>query len=352
MAERNMKVIAQGGVITLDIYLYEYVGGPLKDSDTIPTYVIRDPDGVQVYSGTATRVSLGYYTATYAVDGDAVISSLWKITWTAHINGALVADAEEYFRVVEAGSVYFGNSVMIETEWLNQIKKKLAYPVIPETLLLMDEDLKNLIVKEALHTYFFKFPKTIEEETSINGETVINFPSDLVYGCLDVRVVGKGWKGGSTGSFWDLVAYQSMGYNTTRYGMYGKTGYNPNFLKQTRVLNRMATDTILNEGTFKYRVNQDERKLYAMSTISAKLNITWALYSNDFNDVRPQFKWDVIKIAQALYMTYLADTASIVVDSTAEITIDTASLREQADKIMEAINTKWMDYSDIIIIRD
>ena len=42
--------------------------------------------------------------------------------------------------------------------------------------------------------------------------------------------------------------------------------------------------------------------------MNATLNVTWAKRSLDFNNVKFQFKWDVIKLCQAYLMQHVADT--------------------------------------------
>ena len=111
MASRNQTSVAQNQNLVLDVYAYSYSGGPLVDADSTPTYVIKDPNGTTMYSGTATRYAVGYYKATYAVPAGAQVSNSWSIVWTIYINGALVSGASESFIVVSAGSVSFDSEI-------------------------------------------------------------------------------------------------------------------------------------------------------------------------------------------------------------------------------------------------
>jgi len=349
---RNMDYTTQGGTITLDAYFYDFSGGILQDPDTTPTYIIKDPGGIIMASGEGTKISTGYYTASYTTSKDAEISDYWKIEWNATINGSVVEDAWEYFRVVTAGSIYMG-TVIIDTDTINLIKKRIAYPAADE-IILSDEEIKTYIVRQALDDYFVKFPLRSEATYSINGEIVLDFPDTITFGVLDVRIVGKGYTSITAGSFWDLVSYQSVGgVSMSRSAMYGSRirGYNPNSLRQMRFMNQLANDTLVNQGTYKYRIDIENRKLYAYSSMNATLNVIWAKRSLDFNNVKFQHKWDVIKLAQGYLMQHIADIAGIVSDSAQEISINVDMLKEEAKEQIQSIKEKWMEYPDVVLLR-
>lgn len=349
---RNMDYTVQGGTITLDAYFYDFSGGILTDPDTPPTYTIYDPHDVVMATGTGIRISTGYYTASYTTSSTAEISDFWKIVWSATVNGSPVEDAWEYWRVVSSGSIYFG-SVICDEETINLIKKRIAYPSADQ-IILDNEEIKTYIVRQALDEYFTKFPLKSDSIYSINQEAVIDFPDSNTFGAIDVRIVGKGYTSITSGSFWDLVAYQSIGgINLNRSGMYGTKmrGYNPNSLRQMRFMNQMVNDTLVNQGTYKYRIDLENRKLYAFSSMNATLNVTWAKRSLDFSNVKFQHKWDVIKLAQGYLMQHVADTVGMINDSAQEVTINVDMLKEEAKEQIQSIKEKWMEYSDVVILR-
>lgn len=244
-------------------------------------------------------------------------------------------------------------AVTISEDNLKLIKTRLAYPSA-DKILLTDAELKAYVIKHALDDYFVKFPKISEAVYTITNESEIDFPDSNTFGVLDVRIVGKGYTSVSGGSFWDLVLLQCMGitepYNSSMYGSKIR-GYNPSGLRQTRYMNQMVNDSTTNLATYKYRVNQNERKLYAYSSLSATLNVTWALWSEDFSDVHFQFKWDIIKLCQAYYMQYIADSSGLISDSTQEVTIDVERLSENSKQILEEIRDKWNEYPSALILR-
>jgi hypothetical protein len=351
---QNMIVKAQGETATFNTYFYDYSGIILTDPDSTPTYIIKDPDSTVVSSGSGERISVGYYVASYDIPNNAYISSNWKIEWTATVSAIPVPDTYEFFTVVAANSNLLFNEIIISDQWLNQIKKRLGYPSV-STIVLSDDDIKELIVKQALYEYFIRFPMIEEESHSIGmgSELIIDFPDINTFGCLDVRIVGKGYQSTYGGSFWDLVMYQSFGVTATTRNQYGANvkGYNPNALRQSRYAVRAATETAINQGTFKYRINQDLRKLYVYSTITSIVNIQWAKFSNNFSDVKFQFIWDVIKLCQGYFKLHMADTFSLISDSTAEVTVDVGLLKEEGNDLIKEIQEKWQAYVQPIILR-
>jgi len=72
---QNLEKGVQGGTIVFDASFREYAGGPLIDTDALPTVTIKRPDTTTEISGSATKVSIGYYTYTFNVPLTAQISA-------------------------------------------------------------------------------------------------------------------------------------------------------------------------------------------------------------------------------------------------------------------------------------
>ena len=117
MPAKNQTTVTPGNTITLDIYLRSYYNSPLVNADTVPTFKIYDPDGIELYSGIASHISTGVYEASYTTSLTAKISDYYKIVWTAIISGITVPGTWEYFRVIPATSEYDG--ITISSSWLN-----------------------------------------------------------------------------------------------------------------------------------------------------------------------------------------------------------------------------------------
>ena len=354
MASRNQTSVAQNQNLVLDVYAYSYSGGPLVDADSTPTYVIKDPNGTTMYSGAATRYSVGYYKATYAVPAGAQVSNSWSIVWTIYINGALVSGASESFIVVSAGSVSFDSEIIIDDKWMNQIKKVVTFPFSSKEILLTDEQIKEYCVWPALEMYFNKFPKRYIQElgVSVNSESAIPFPTDTTYGVIDARVVGKGMLLGNAASFWDTAAFTNLMGRTNRgSGMYGSLGYSPNGLKQSVLNQRWEVGSLSNMMTTTIRVEEDERILYVSCSASGKLDVTWALRSDDFDDVKQVYKWDVVSLAQSYYLSAIADSAGMIQNNMLEISINIDGLKAKAQDLLEKVTAKFQAIPDIVVVR-
>src|SRR5210317_2417102 len=102
MAVKNQETGVRGQSITFDVYFYNSDGGSLTAPDATPTYVIYDPNGTAVVSGSGTLVSTGHYTASWTISGTAEISSSWYITWDASIDNVAVTGNTEYFSVTSS----------------------------------------------------------------------------------------------------------------------------------------------------------------------------------------------------------------------------------------------------------
>lgn len=356
---KNLEVVSQGGNITLDMTLREFVGGPLVNADSTPQYKILDPDGTTVITGTGTLVSVGVYEATYAVTTTAMVSDRWQIVWTLYVKGALVSDSE-YFQVLPAGSIDFGNNIIISDQWFNLIKKHLGYPAIDCTPLLDDTQIKELCLFPALQEYFIKFPKIVREMVGIDGNLEIAFPDQNTYAVTDVRVVGK--NGSSTsggGSFFQLLYLNKGGFDYGSFSSYlGRRSnsnygerYNPNAIRQATMNYRAVLETELNTATFKYFVNKIEKKVEIFSEISAEVAVTWAKFSNDFEDVNYPRRLEVIKLAAAELLHHMADSTQIVDDGNSDQTINVSDLRARAEALRTEVREFWNSINDIVVLR-
>jgi hypothetical protein len=349
MSSKNQTQVIPGNVLTLDIYLRSYYGGPLTNADAIPTFAIYDSSDVLLYSGTSTHTAVGTYTATYNVSATATISDYYRIVWTAAIGGTAVPDAWEYFRVVPATPEY--EAVSISNDWLIQIKKVLAYPK-KENIILSDDEIKQFAVFPAMTQYFIKFPvkETIELQSS--DLLTIPFPDTYTYGLVDCRVVDVGTIGGTGSSFWDIIAYQRMGVSGNMKS-YGKRGFNPNALYQQRINQQYAMKSQMNLlATIKFNVDYPNRQVIVYSSTTGKVNITWAKYSTDFEDILFQRKFDVIQLAQANLLDHFADTFGIISDGSLDVNFNIESIRTRATALRTEITDKWMSFPTVIMLKN
>jgi hypothetical protein len=349
---KNQESAPQGGTIVLDITVYSG-GSPLPvNADVLPTYTIRTPSGDVAATGTATQVSTGVYHATYNIPLTAQVSNKWKIEWLVILNSQVIPNAYEFFSVVPFGSVSFSSALpIISDDWMEQIKKVMAFPAVPNVL-LTDDEIKIFCVKEALHHYFKKFPLTSDTQVTISQELILDFPDSYTFGVLDCRVVNKGFAQNRTSSFWDIYKYNRFYGGAGRSSYRGiSSKYNFNGMIQSIKADEQVMRTWQNEASISYYVDNENRQIRIFSNISAEVSIQWAKWSLNFNDVRYVFKYDVVKLAQSLLLRHLADTGGIVSDSSIDKSINIDALNNRADALWTEVKEKWEQYPDVIIMR-
>ena len=240
-------------------------------------------------------------------------------------------------------------SAIISDENLNHIKSVLTYPLEDE-IHLADTQITQYCVTPAIDKYFIKFPiKAVTSQSIGTTETEIDFPDTSTFGVLDMKIVGKSSLG-TTSSFWDLLYYNSN-VGTRHGGMYGIKNFNPNGLRQSMYLQRQAESSFSNLGTVNFRVDITNRVAYAYTTAPGNVEVTWAKKSDDFSNVRFEYKWDVIHLAQAYLLKHLADTASILEMSGSNITINYGELKSRASELEEEVMNKWNEIPSVIVIR-
>lgn len=250
-------------------------------------------------------------------------------------------------------------AIKISEFYLNQVKSALAYPVAPY-IHLTDDEIKNYAIWTAMYEYFLKFPIPVYEQY-IAATTPITFPfpDDDTIGVLDVRVVDKpGNLGGSGGSseFISLYRYNNLypRYNNTRMPMrrYTSNFFSPNGLRHLVFQEQMFNDAVRNNlNTFKYIIDPYKKNVTVYSTINAKVDITWAKTSNDFDMIKPTRIIDVINLSKAYLRLHLASLGGMLTDNTVEKQINVDYLTSEAKEVIEKIKENWAMSPDAVTIR-
>ena len=349
---RNTGQVTPGSAITFDIYFRTYAGGPLTNADYLPTITIKDPNGNLIITGLASLIDTGHYEYTFKCPSIALISSNYRIDWVAIINGVMVPDTWEVFSVISPTSTS-QSSIVISDDWLAQVKKVIAFPKVDE-LFLSDDEIKSYAIFPAMQEYFTKFPIKIPYTCPISDEIQVPFPDEFTLGVTHVAFTDTGLAVGTGTSFWDLVAFQSLGGTAGAQGAgsFGRRGYNPNSLYQERLLERMAIKSYqATYMTTKWYLDRQNRLLIAYASSAGTLAVTWAQMSNSFdNDVLYTRKLDVVQLAQANLLDHLADISGMIVDSALDTQINVTDIRTRATDLREKITTKWNDIPDILMI--
>lgn len=245
-------------------------------------------------------------------------------------------------------------AIQISDDWMRLIKKYIGFPDI-DYLLLEDADIKEFCVFPAMQKYFIKFPIKAYNQYSIgaSGEMVLDFPDSYTYGLIDIRISDVGLVMGTGGSFWDLIYYQQMAGASLRQsgGAYGIRGYNPSNIVQQREILRASYKSYQNTfATMRYTVDRSAKQVKAYSSVVGYLNITWAKYSDNFEDIKYERKLDVVNLAAAYLLNHLADSAGILTDSALEMSINVESLRTRAKELEEEVINRWGEFQDVLLL--
>jgi len=245
-------------------------------------------------------------------------------------------------------------AIQISQNYLDLVKSAMAFPTA-DTLVLTDDQIKQFCISRAMRDYFVKFPLKENQEQIMRDEVVVDFPDDLTFGVLDARVVNAGMLGGTGSSFWDVVFFQQTGgsnislNNST--GAYGVKGYNPNHALQQRELQRQTTKSYQNQyHTIKFRVDQTNKQLISYTSIQGILNITWAKYSDNFDDIKYTRINDVIDLSQSYLLEHFANTVGLITDNSLEASVNVSDIRELAKEKKEAVFEKWNETPDVVLL--
>ena len=223
-------------------------------------------------------------------------------------------------------------------------------------LLYTPDDIKKVAILPALDTYFQYFPIQTNYEVAIGGGSglTIPFPDVNTYGVTNVSVVNRSaGNTSSTSNFWNDWAFTQLGYGATGKGLSGGygTGANINGSRHLRHLQRAQIDSLSNEGTYTYNVNDEDRTVYVYSSFSGNVFLNWAKRSNDFNKINFARKKEVIKLAKGFLLKETGMVLSIIPDTGAAIDIDAGVLKETGDEYISEIMEKWELAPKIALLR-
>jgi len=246
-------------------------------------------------------------------------------------------------------------AITITTEDLSQVKKILAFPSA-DNLLLEDDQIKEYAITPAMSDYFIKFPIKERVQSSTGGTSVVSldFPDEFTHGVVDIRLTDVGIVTGTGTSFWDLVYFQQLSGGSLMgggQGAYGIRGYNPNNLIQTRDTQRAAYKSYQNTYmTVRYDVDDENRKVIIYTTTAGYVNVTWAKHSDNFNAIKYNRKYDVIKLSQAYLLDHFADTFSILSDSSLDLSINVEAIKNRSQELKTEVRELWDSFPDVIAL--
>lgn len=233
-------------------------------------------------------------------------------------------------------------TITITEQRLNQIKKLLAFPIEDGEFLLTDDQIKEFCIEPALRDYFSKFPKLIEVEHSIasSSEIAIPFYNEFTYGAVDARLTNKDGVGVAGGGS-DFL-YRAAYSNTSNRSNYGRKGYNPNFLTQANATAQqvLRSNAKMNES-IKIRIDYVNKQLAVFSNRSGKLLVVWALFSNNFSDVKYNYIEDVLNLCRGYMLEHAGTTMNLFQNSDLPVSINADFLKSESERLLGDVKEKW-----------
>lgn len=360
-----MTQVRVGHNNTLTAYFRLQNPGPLVDATGVTVAIKNPANSIIQAAAAATRTALGTYQFTWSTPANTPIGEGYKAVWEfTYASGT--SSAEQLLNVIAAGDMTFEppkNNVLvsdstailpeIDTRWLNQIRKVLAYPEVDE-ILLTPAQIKEFCVIPALLRYFTKFPIKKKDQIAVQQAGTINFPDyseqkQEVIGVTDLRFVNKDYPYGNS-DLWAIVRYQQQGAAMRGVGGYG-TRYDFGGNSASLIAQQQKYDSLQNLNSYNADIRWDERKIYYYSSVASALHIEWALSSLNFDHVRPQWRLDVIQLAQAELLWHLGRTTGIIEDTNLDQKVLSSELNAQAKELFDAVMEKWGEIPDPIMVR-
>lgn len=326
--------------------------------DTLPEFEIFSPTDVSIYTGISEKVKDGIYLAKWTVPGGSDIGN-YRIDWKPIFGEVLMEGLSETFSVAlpiaTTEKKVNPYDIKIPDIELQLVKSILAYPCADE-ILLTDEQVLKYCIYPAMREYFTKFPLLERYQAPMNNYLEVPFPDQFVYGLTECRSTGKLFQSTTAvgSSFWQLVLLnKGMGFAGNSFNSYGSNmrGYNPNGLRQETRGYKYVLDTYSNDGTWNYNINKQKKCVEIYATLTCEVAITWARWSNNFEDVEYERRNEVIELAQGYLLQHFAQTIGLTDDGNAEQTLNAVDARTTADALMSRIREKWANMSDIIVMR-
>jgi len=332
--------------------------GDFITPDSLPEFEIFSPTNQKIFTGVSKKVSKGIYLSKWSIPSGSDIGN-YRIEWKPVFGGVDMEGLQETFSISlpKATTEKKVNSfdIKIPPIELELIKSILAYPCADE-ILLTDEQVLKYCVYPAMREYFVKFPLLERYQVPMNNYLEVPFPDQFVYGLTECRATGKLFQSTSAvgSSFWQLVLLnKGMGFAGNSFNSYGSNmrGYNPNGLRQETRSYKYVLDTYSNDGTFNYNINRQKKCVEVNATLQCEVAITWARWSNDFEDIEYERRNEVIELAQGYLLQHFAQTIGLTDDGNTEQTLNAVDARSTADALMSRIRDKWANMSDIIVMR-
>lgn len=230
-----------------------------------------------------------------------------------------------------------------------EIISELGYPAVQEgDLEFTREQIEDNFIFPALREFFVWFPKTEVQSVHVSSEFSIDFPDEYTYGVADARINSAVTGDGRIGSpFIDSMYFQQTRSGMRMYGTpydYGVT--------EAKFLERAYSKAAMNNMRVK-RMDVDavNKKFNGFTNINGELIVTWAKYSDNFDDVPFTRKTDVIELAKSKVLRGFALLRSQL-DSDIGVALNTSEFMSRASDLEDKVMNRWKAISKVTIIRN
>lgn len=252
----------------------------------------------------------------------------------------------------------------------NLILKSVGYPIIKEDELeYSKEEILSFFVQPSMKDYFIWFPLVERQIVNVNNQTFeIPFPkkkikkskkneegedieeeietdNPFLYGVASIRFSPSSYGLTRSGNvFVDTIHYSANKHHPWgspyTYGL-EESYYLKRNLDVTKMDQLRAVD---------YKVDEQNRVVKGFSNDVGELVIDWAKWSDNFNDIPFKSKNEVIDLISGRLMVDIARIESRINTGTG-VEINTNDLKEDGQKKIDDVLSKWKNISKIAIQR-
>lgn len=242
--------------------------------------------------------------------------------------------------------------ILISDNDFNDILTEVGVPYLLqlEDIEIPESVMKNTLFANALRYFFNFFPITDEKDYTVSGSFKIDFPDESTFSAYNCQLNNNSINaGGSLYSQSKIVNAQN--WSQSNSGIYGGRGYDYQ-MRQANIMRRTeAQSYISNDSAFKVTVKEAGRYVEGYTNITGRLSITWAKFSNNFDDIPFRFKDDVIKLCKINLLRALAMIRGQMAEAGTSGTFNVDLFKDRADTLEEEVKTKFKQFSKVALQR-
>jgi hypothetical protein len=204
--------------------------------------------------------------------------------------------------------------INISEQYFNEIITVLGYPLITindnESDVELDKkQIIDLCLIPAIREYYNWFPYVIMDETQVSSTFEIPFPDNETIGVIQASLNTNIFGASSlypTGNPILNAAYFTYNQSMNKYGPYDYQSKGALWMQRAE-----QQTTIEMQKTFRINVDKHTRVVRGFTNMSSKLLISWAKYSENFDDI-PQMRIpEVIKFCQSKVLEVVGNIRSM-----------------------------------------